>query len=46
MRLALKIQQEMAGVQARDLLYPKGGVDYPLTEDEINWQLEFLGIKK
>jgi uncharacterized protein (DUF2336 family) len=44
MRLALKIQQEVAGVPARELLYPKGGVDYPLTDDEIKWQMEFLGL--
>lgn len=45
MRTALKIQQEMGRVPPKELLYPKGGTDYPLTEEELNFQLEFLGLK-
>jgi uncharacterized protein (DUF2336 family) len=45
MRLALQLQQELGHVQAEELLYPKGGTDYPLTKDEMLWQLEFLGVE-
>jgi len=45
MRLALKLQQELGQVQTKELLYPRGGTDYPLTEEEMIWQLDFLGLE-
>ena len=45
MRMALQLQKEVAQVAPKELIYPRDGTDYPLTEDEINWQLEFLGLK-
>ena len=45
MRFALRVQQEMAQVPASELLYPRDGTDYPMTTDELRWQLEFLGFK-
>lgn len=45
MRFALRLQQEMALVPPQELLYPREGTDYPLTDDELRWQLEFLGFK-
>lgn len=45
MRFALQLQKELGRVPAKDLLYPRGGTDYPLTRDELVWQLEFLGLK-
>ncbi len=45
MRTALKLQQELAHVPHTELIYPRGGTDYPLEKSEINWQLEFFGIK-
>lgn len=45
MRLALKLQQELAHVPHNELIYPKEGTDYPMDEDEMKWQLEFLGVK-
>ena len=45
MRLALRLQQELGQVPLKELLYPRGGVEYPLTEAEMKWQLEFLGLK-
>ncbi|MCK6418616.1 MAG: DUF2336 domain-containing protein [Alphaproteobacteria bacterium] len=45
MRLALQLQKDLARIPPKELLYPKGGTDYPLTEDELRWQLEFLGLK-
>ena len=45
MRFALRVQQEMAQIPASELLYPRDGTDYPMTTDELRWQLEFLGFK-
>jgi len=45
MRMALQLQKDIGQVQPDEILYPKDGKDYPLTQDEMNWQLEFLGIK-
>lgn len=44
MRLALQLQKDVAHVQPKDLLYPKNGEDYPLTVDQMSWQLDFLGL--
>lgn len=46
MRTALKIQQEMVRIPHRELIYPRGGTDYPLTDAELKWQLDFLGLGK
>lgn len=45
MRTALLLQKEAGRVDPQELLYPKGGTDYPLSEDDLNWQLDFLGLK-
>jgi hypothetical protein len=45
MRFALLLQQQLGQVQPTELLYPRGGTDYPLTKDELLWQLNFLGLK-
>ncbi len=44
MRLALQLQKEIGRVEMKALIYPKGGTDYPLSSDEMRWQLEFLGF--
>lgn len=46
MRLALRLQQEAGRVHTRELLYPRDGVDYPLSKEDLQWQLEFMGFKK
>lgn len=46
MRMALRLQQEMAQIPYKELLYPRGGTEFPLTEKEMSWQLDFLGLKK
>ena len=46
MRMALQLQKDAAHVPPRDIIYPKGGTDYPLSEDALLWQLEFLGLKR
>lgn len=45
MRLALKLQQVFGHVRASALIYPRHGTDYPMTEDELRWQLQAIGIK-
>ncbi len=45
MRLAFAVQQEIGHVQPKDLVYPRDGTDYPLSREEMLWQLEFFGIK-
>lgn len=44
MRLALKLQQVMGGVKPPALIYPRGGTDYPLTEEQMRWQLGMIGL--
>jgi len=45
MRFALRLQQELGHVPVPELVYPRDGTDYPLTREEMLWQLEFLGVK-
>ena len=45
MRMAFQLQRDLGKVQPKELLYPKDGTDYPMTEAELRWQLEFLGLK-
>ena len=45
MRMALRLQQELALVPPKELIYPREGTDYPLTDEELRWQLEFMGFK-
>ena len=44
MRLALRLQQDMAKVPHTELIYPRGGTDYPMKDADLIWQLEFLGF--
>ena len=46
MRTAFILQKEIAFIQPKELIYPRGGTDYPLDIKELEWQLEFLGLKK
>lgn len=46
MRTALLLQQYLGKIQPSRLIYPKEGTDYPLTQAEIDWQLDFLGLKR
>jgi len=45
MRLALRLQQDMAKIPHKELVYPRGGTDYPLSDADLKWQLEFLGFQ-
>jgi hypothetical protein len=44
MRLAVDIQRHMARLLPKDIVYARGGTDYPLTQEEMTWQLEFFGV--
>lgn len=44
MRFALRLQQDMAKIPHTELIYPRGGLDYPLNDADLVWQLEFLGL--
>lgn len=42
MRTALEIQKAMAKIPPRELLYPRNGDEYPLSSDDLNWQIDFF----
>lgn len=42
MRLALEIQKQILKLAPRDLLYPRAGSDFPLSEADMEWQIEFF----
>lgn len=42
MRLAIQIQIKIARIPPGAVLYAHGGVDFPLTEAEMDWQLQFF----
>ena len=44
MRLALQLQQEAARVSHKDLIYPRGGTDYPMDDTALIQQLEILNV--
>ena len=44
MRTCLRVQQELAKIPSRELIYPRGGTDYPLEPEDLKWQLDFLGL--
>ncbi len=45
MRLAMQLQQQLAHIAPRQVLNARGGFDYPLTDEEMIWQLEFFDVK-
>lgn len=44
MRCALQVEKELAQIPHTELIYPRGGTDYPFTDAELKQQLAFLGI--
>jgi uncharacterized protein (DUF2336 family) len=44
MRFALTLQRDVVHVNPAELMYARGGTDYPMTEEELKWQLDFHGI--
>lgn len=46
MRYALELQRELAKVPHAELLYPRNGEDFPLSPDEMDWQIGFFKPEK
>lgn len=44
MRFCIELQQRLAKIPLKDVMYAKGGTEYPMSVDEIKWQMEFFGI--
>jgi uncharacterized protein (DUF2336 family) len=44
MRLAFKIQSFVMKLAAGELLPARGGVHFPMTEDEMRWHLGYFGV--
>jgi len=42
MRLAGQVQMRMAGIPPQSALRARGGVAFPLSEADMNWQIEFI----
>jgi uncharacterized protein (DUF2336 family) len=42
-RLAGQLQTRIGGISPRQALHSRGGKDYPLTVEEMTWQIEFFG---
>ena len=45
MRDAIQVQLRLAGVSPQSALYARDGTDYPLSEEDLEWQLEFFTKK-
>lgn len=45
MRMCIEFQRIVGKLQPKNLVYAKGGTDYPLTPEDMTWQLEFFGIR-
>ncbi len=43
MRFAMQAQTRLAQIMPTQILNARGGFDYPLSDDEMRWQLEFFG---
>lgn len=46
MRFALDLQRELAKVPHAELLYPRNGEDFPLSTEEMDWQIGFFKPEK
>jgi uncharacterized protein (DUF2336 family) len=44
MRIAFKIQTGVMRLKGRDLMPARGGIDFPMTEDEMRWHLGYFGV--
>ena len=42
MRMAIQLQLRIGGIPPRKLLQARDGIDYPLSEEEMIWQIEFF----
>jgi uncharacterized protein (DUF2336 family) len=44
MRTAFKIQCSIMHLRGGSLLYARGGTAFPLSEDDMRWQLKYIGV--
>jgi len=44
MRVAFTLQTQVMRLKGRDLLPARGGLDFPLSEDEMRWHLGYFGV--
>lgn len=42
MRTALEIQKTIAKIQPREMIYPRNGDEFPLSNDDMDWQIDFF----
>jgi len=42
MRFAGQLQLRLGGIAPHQVLNPRGGTDYPLSDEEMDWQLDFF----
>ncbi len=45
MRFCVELQRTAAHLRPGEIVYARGGTDYPLDPAEIKWQLEFFGVR-
>jgi len=41
MRLAFKVQTKIAHVPRGDIVNARNGIEFPFTDEEMDWQLSF-----
>jgi uncharacterized protein (DUF2336 family) len=44
MRVAFKLQTQVMRLKGPDVLPARGGVDFPLAEEEMRWHLSYFGV--
>jgi uncharacterized protein (DUF2336 family) len=44
MRVAFKLQTQVMRLGGKDLVPARGGIDFPLSDDEMRWHLGYFGI--
>ncbi len=44
MRIAFKLQNSIMRLKGSDLLPARGGIDFPMNEDEMRWHLGYFGV--
>ena len=42
MRTAMHVQRYLARVPSNAMINARNGVDYPLTDDEMNWYIDYF----
>ena len=41
MRMAVSLQRKVAHIRPSSMLHPRSGNQFPLTEGDMEWQIEF-----